>query len=149
MSDSEQDQVSEDEDRGPVMEISKGFYPEVGPLRLDIQGSVEAQTEFFKAFALAATKLDAIKKATEGQTGNQTYQYANLAELLRASRGALADAGIAVMQPITNGHEMSSIPPCERMMASMTSILIRAPPAAIPEIWAPRRNASAQGAETL
>lgn len=65
----------------------------------------QAPAKLYAALAKAQAGFAPIIKDRPGQTGNQKFKYANLAQLIEATRPALAANGLAVIQLINTNEQ--------------------------------------------
>ena len=69
---------------------------------ITILGPPEARAAFWAAFAKAQANFDPIPRNREGQKGNQRFDYATLAQILKCTIPHLSAQGIAFMQHDNN-----------------------------------------------
>lgn len=59
--------------------------------------------QLYGALSKAQQSFAPIQRNREGQKGNRTFKYADLDEIIKATRPSLASNGLAVLQPIQSG----------------------------------------------
>lgn len=73
-----------------------------------MQDQPDATAQLYAALAKAQGAFSPIKKDRDGQTGNQKFKYADFDQLIAATRPALVENGLAVIQLINSGADGSS-----------------------------------------
>ncbi|QIW89271.1 ERF family protein [Pseudomonas phage 8P] len=73
-----------------------------------MQDQPDATAQLYAALAKAQGAFSPIKKDRDGQTGNQKFKYADFDQLIAATRPALVENGLAVIQLINSGTDGSS-----------------------------------------